>query len=152
MPTLSCLKKKIFISPSALYYEQLDDERFNILFNSFSVISGRHEGENERLKALKHRLWLGAPVAQWDKRWPTTEHTLSLSTSHRPDMTEILLKRSSIHPSFTADKASASRGNGTLDRQISRPALHPLPYGTPKLAKITCGKPSEEMITRMRVK
>ena len=26
-------------------------------------------------------------------------HSLSLSTSHRPDMTEILLKRSSIYPS-----------------------------------------------------
>ena len=109
MPTLSCLKK-IFISLSALYYEQLDDEHFNVLFNSVSVISGRHEGENERLNAFKHLLRLGAPVAQWDKRWPTTEHTLSLSTSHRPDMTEILLKRSSIHPSFTADKASASSG------------------------------------------
>ena len=138
MPTLSCLKK-IFISLSALYYEQQDDERFNVLFNSVSVISGRHEGKNERLNALKHRLRLGTPVAQWDKRWPTIEHTLSLSTSHCPDMTEILLKRSSIHPSFTADKASASSGNGTR-------------YGTPKLAKIICGKPSEEMITRMRVK
>ena len=70
MPTLSCLKK-IFISLSALYYEQLDDERFNVLFISVSVISGRREGENERLNALEHRLRLGAPVAQWVKRWPT---------------------------------------------------------------------------------
>ena len=91
-------------------------------------------------------------MAQWDMGWPTIEQTLSLSTSHRPDMTEILLKRSSTHPSFTADKASASSGNGTRDCQISRPALDLLRYGTPKLAKITCGKPSEEMITRMRVK
>ena len=43
-------------------------------------------------------------------------HSLSLSTSHRPDMTEILSKRSSIHPSFTADKVSASGGNGARDR------------------------------------
>ena len=54
----------------------------------------------------------GAPVAQWVKRWPTdladivrsslevkssqrssTAHSLSLSFEHRPDMTEILLKR-----------------------------------------------------------
>ena len=51
----------------------------------------------------------GAPVAQWVKRWPadqavprrnllnrkrgSTAHGLSLSSSHRPDMTEILLKR-----------------------------------------------------------
>ena len=67
-------------------------------------------------------------------------------------MTEILLKRSYIHPSFTADKVSTSSGNGTRDRQISRPALNPLRYGAPKFAKIACGKPSEEMITRMRVK
>ena len=81
-------------------------------FQSDSVISGRR-GE-ERLNALEHRLRLGAPVAQWVKRWPTDlavpssiptrgllnrkwgsiAHSLSLSTSHRPDMTEILLKRS----------------------------------------------------------
>ena len=67
-------------------------------------------------------------------------------------MTEILLKRSYIHPSFTADKVSASSGNGARDRQISRPALSPLRCGDPKLAKMACGKPSEEMITRMRVK
>ena len=58
---------------------------------------------------------LGAPVAQWVKRWPTDlavvssspawgedlfsrkrvsiAHSLSLSSAHRPDMTEILLKR-----------------------------------------------------------
>ena len=57
----------------------------------------------------------GAPVAQWVKRWPTDlavvssspargedlfnrkrssiAHSLSLSSAHRPDMTEILLKR-----------------------------------------------------------
>ena len=57
----------------------------------------------------------GAPVAQWVKRWPTdlavvisspakgedlfnckrsfVAHSLSLSSAHRPDMTEILLKR-----------------------------------------------------------
>ena len=57
----------------------------------------------------------GAPVAQWVKRWPTDlavvssspargedlfnrkrgsiAHSLSLSSDHRPDMTEILLKR-----------------------------------------------------------
>ena len=54
----------------------------------------------------------GAPVVQWVKRWPTDladrlrppfeakfsqpgsiAHRLSLSTSHRPDMTERLLKR-----------------------------------------------------------
>ena len=56
----------------------------------------------------------GAPVAQWVKRWPTDladrvqsplrrnllnrkrssiAHSLSLSASHRPDMTETLLKR-----------------------------------------------------------
>ena len=57
-------------SSLALYYEQQDDERFNVLFNSVSVISGRREGENERLNALEHRLRLGAPVAQWVKRWP----------------------------------------------------------------------------------
>ena len=56
-----------------------------------------------------------APVAQWVKRWPTDlavvssspargedlfnrkrgsiAHSLSLSSAHRPDMTEILLKR-----------------------------------------------------------
>ena len=110
-------------------------------------MSGRcGEGENERLNALEHRLRLGAPVAQWVKRWPTDlavpssiptrgekktkekkknllnrkrgsiAHSLSLSTSHRPDMTEILLKRSSIYPSFTADKVSAWSGNGARDR------------------------------------
>ena len=56
---------------------------------------------------------LAAPVAQWVKRWladlavpslrpirsrisrnrGSIAHSLSLSTSHRPDMTEILLKR-----------------------------------------------------------
>ena len=52
----------------------------------------------------------GAPVAQWVKRWPTdfkprsrrnllnckrgyNAHSLSLSSVHCPDMTEILLKR-----------------------------------------------------------
>ena len=60
---LAC--KIIFISLSAFYYEQLDDERFNVIFNSVSVISGRREGENKRLNALEHRLRLGAPVAQW---------------------------------------------------------------------------------------
>ena len=69
MPTLSCLKK--IISLSALYYEQLDVKRFNILFNSVSVISGRRECKNEKLNALEHRLRQGAPVAQWLKRWPT---------------------------------------------------------------------------------
>ena len=59
-------------------------------------------------------------------------------------MTEILLKRSSIHPSFTADKVSASSGNGARDRQISRPALNPLRYGAPTLAKITCGNDHED--------
>ena len=62
--------KKIF-SLSALYYKQLDDEQFNILFNSVSVISGRREGKNERLNALEHHLRLGASVAQWVKRWPS---------------------------------------------------------------------------------
>ena len=72
--------------------------------------------------------WMpGAPVAQWIKRWPSDLAVLSLSpargeifstvnrvllhtafhyhqtSAHRPDMTEILLKRtqnrkSSIHP------------------------------------------------------
>ena len=51
--------------------EQLDDERFNVIFNRVSVISGRREGENERLNALELRLRLGAPVAKWVKRWPT---------------------------------------------------------------------------------
>ena len=57
----------------------------------------------------------GAPVAQWIKRWPTDlavpgsiptrgfldrkrgsiAHSLSLSSAHRPDMTEIPLKRRS---------------------------------------------------------
>ena len=60
---LAC--KKIFISLSVLYYEQLDDERFNVISNSVSCISGRRDGENERLNALEHRLRLGAPVAQW---------------------------------------------------------------------------------------
>ena len=45
--------------------------RFNVLFNSVSVISGRCEGANERLNALEHRLRLGAPVSQWVKSWPT---------------------------------------------------------------------------------
>ena len=52
---------------------------------------------------------VGAPVAHWFKRWPTDlavclrrgsfhrergsiAHSLSLSSAHRPDMTEILLK------------------------------------------------------------
>ena len=60
----------MFISLSALYYEQLDDERFNVLFNSVTVISGQREGENEKVNALEHRLRLGAPLAQWVKRWP----------------------------------------------------------------------------------
>ena len=51
----SILLEKIFISLSALYYEQLDDERFNVLFNCVSVISGRREGENEKLNALEYR-------------------------------------------------------------------------------------------------
>ena len=115
---------------------------------------------------LEHRLWLGTPLAQWVKRWTTDlavptsillsrrnhlnrkpgsiAHSLSLSTSNRPDMTEILLKRSPIHPSFTADKDSASSGNGARGCQISRPALHPLRYGAPKLAKITCGNDHED--------
>ena len=49
-------------------YVQLDGERFNVLFNSVSVISERCEGKNERLNALEHRLRLEAPVAQWVKR------------------------------------------------------------------------------------
>ena len=41
---------------------------------------------------------VGAPVAQWVKRGPTDLAVVSLrlrrlSTSHRPDMTEILFKR-----------------------------------------------------------
>ena len=55
---------------------------------------------------------LGAPVVQWVKRWPTDLavesssparifsivngvplHSLSLSSAHRPDKTEIMLKR-----------------------------------------------------------
>ena len=108
-------------------------------------------------------------MAQWVKRWTTDQtvpssiplsrrnllnrkpgsiaNSLSLSTSYRPDMTEILLKRSSIHPSFTADKDSASSGNGARDCQISRPALHPLRYGLLGLRKSLA-----EMITRIRVK
>ena len=54
-------------------------------------------------------IYIGAPVAQWVKRWPTdlavpssspargeifsTAHSLSLSSVHRPDITETLLKR-----------------------------------------------------------
>ena len=68
-------------------------------------------------------LILGAMVAQWIKRWPTDLavqssssaqgkifltanrvplHSLSLSSAHHPDMTEILLKRTKIasHPSI----------------------------------------------------
>ena len=51
--------------------EQLNDERFNVIFNSVSVISGQRKGDNERLNPLGHRLWQEAPVAQWVKRWPT---------------------------------------------------------------------------------
>ena len=71
-------------------------------------------------------------MAQWVKRLPSnlavpssiptrgvifaTANRVSLSTSHCPDMTEILLKRSSIYPTFTADKVSDSSGNGARDR------------------------------------
>ena len=77
---------------------------------------------------------LGAPEAQWVKRWPTDlavkgsspvrgedlinrkrgfiAHSLSLSAAYRPGMTEILLKRtknrkSSIHPSMPQTHACA---------------------------------------------
>ena len=49
---------------------------------------------------------IGAPVAEWVKRWHTDQavsssipariaymYCLSLSSAHRPDMTEIVLKR-----------------------------------------------------------
>ena len=74
--------------------------------------------DNKWLKYVREVLvnCLGAaPVAQWVKPWPTdlavpssipargepfstvnggsTAHSLSLSSGHRPDMTEILLKR-----------------------------------------------------------
>ena len=59
-------------------------------------------------------------------------------------MTEILLKRSSIYPSFTADKISASSGNGARDRWISRQTLHPLRYGPPKLTKSLAESPGND--------
>ena len=105
-------------------------------------------------------------MAQWVKRWPTdlavpssiptrgeisstvngVAKSLSLSNSHRPDTTEILLKRSSIH------RLRQTRFPPLAGMELDRPALYPLRYGAHKLAKITCEKPSEEMITRMRVK
>ena len=97
-------------------------------FSTVSQSSGRREVENERLNALKHRLRLRASVAHLVKRWPTdlavpssiptrgeifsNVNGVRLSTSHRPDMTEILLERPSSYPSFTADKVSTSSGNG----------------------------------------
>ena len=38
--------------------DQMDDLRFYALFNSFSVISGRCAGDNERLLAMEPRLRL----------------------------------------------------------------------------------------------
>ena len=38
---------------------------------------GRREGENEKVNALEHSLQLGAPMAQWVKRWPTDLAVLS---------------------------------------------------------------------------
>ena len=155
--------KTIFISLSALYYEQLDDERFNVLFNSVSVISGRRECENERLNALEHRLRLGAPVAQWVKRWPTdlavpssipTRGKISSTVKGGCKQPFIINLSSSwydwntvekvIHPSFTADKVSAFSGNRARQTHCA--------MGLISLQKIPCRKPSEEMITRMRVK
>ena len=65
-----------------------DNLRFYVLFNSISVISGRRTGDNERLCAMERRLRL--------KRFPQTVFhyiQLTLSPTHRPHMTEILLKK-----------------------------------------------------------
>ena len=43
-----------------------------------------------KLFSSKHFGLLGALLAQW---WSSIAHSLSLSFKHRPDMTEILLKR-----------------------------------------------------------
>ena len=74
--------------------------------------TSRPDENHHKVKSLK--VLVGAPVAQWVKRWPTDladrvrsslegnllnrkrssiAHSLSLSSKHRPDMTEILLKR-----------------------------------------------------------
>ena len=161
--------KKIFISLSAVYYEQLDDERFNVLFNSVSVISGRREGESERLNSLEHRLRLGASVAQWVKRWPTdlavpssiptrgeifsTVNRVPLHTAfhYQPLIDQIWLKYCwKGHPSI--HRLRLTRFPPLAGMELGRPALHRLRYGAPKLAKFTCRKSCEEMITRMLVK
>ena len=48
----------ICVGLSALFFQQVDDGRLNVLFNSVSIISGRREGNNERLYAFKPRLRL----------------------------------------------------------------------------------------------
>ena len=88
-------------------------------------------------------------MAQWVKRWPTdlavpssiptrgeisstvngVANSLSLSTSHRPDTTEILLKRSSIH------RLRQTRFPPLAGIELGRLALYPLRYGAHKLAK-----------------
>ena len=77
------------------------------------AISLKKDGE-KTWSCTRIRTRIGAPVAQWVKRWPadladrvrsslevkssqpkrsSIAHSLSLSSEHRSDMTEILLKR-----------------------------------------------------------
>ena len=43
---------------------RMDNWRFNVLFDSISVISGRWLGDNERLCAKEPRLWSGRLLPQ----------------------------------------------------------------------------------------
>ena len=43
----------------------MDDLQLYVLFNSFSVISGRWVDDNERLCAVEPRLWLGRVCHDW---------------------------------------------------------------------------------------
>ena len=84
-----------------MFYAQKSGQAFLMMYVYFSY---------HVLSSLER----GAPVAQWVKRWPTDladgvrsslevkildrkrssiAHSLSFSSEHRPDMTEILLKR-----------------------------------------------------------
>ena len=110
--------KKIFISLSALYYEQLDDERFNVLFNS---VSGRREGENEKLNALEHRLRLGVPAARWVKRWPAD---LAVPSSI-PTRGEIFSTGFHCTQPFIINLSSSWYGFNTVEKDVKSQAIYP---------------------------
>ena len=58
----------------------MDDLRFYVPFNSSSVITGRYVGDNKRLCQMEPRLR--------DRKRGSIAHSLSVSPTHRPYMTE----------------------------------------------------------------